>query len=52
MPLYGDSHNPNPNYISMYAPMVARYGIMYDVACVGVRTNHIIRLSTVWYAYV
>jgi hypothetical protein len=33
---------PNPNSISMYASMVARYGIMYDVACVGVRINHII----------
>jgi hypothetical protein len=32
--------------------MVARYGIlMYDVAYVGVRTNHI-RLSTVRNAYV
>jgi hypothetical protein len=31
--------------------MVARYGILYDVAYVGVRINHI-RLGTVWYAYV
>jgi hypothetical protein len=37
--------------MSMYAPMVAGYGIMYDVAYVGVRTNHI-RFGTVWYAYV
>jgi hypothetical protein len=30
--------------------MVVRFGIMYDVAYVGVRTNHI--LGAVWYAYV